>query len=1050
MQKYKVCLASFYSDINERQVEFNIKKAKEKSRGIIMLGDCNAHSTLWGSQHNNHRGDLWEQYIASNDMNIENIGSTPTFKNHLGESHIDISLTSRANLVSYWENADTFNGSDHTILMMAGHCDAPVTERMMQNIDRTDWNLFLEELEDIQPHVMNTTQSLDSRARSLINNITSAFNKACPPMRAYPGRPCKWWTKALTNLLRNKRLASRRAKRHAGTPMGIRAKQAKRELNKLFQKTLRNAKSESWKSFTSSLDSHKSISSVFKALKRENSQEMPLLTSPDGQAASSPYDNLCTLRRTHFANSTTTFHVNTGDDNHKEQALPDSLNEFLNMDLLNKAIGSLPNGKAPGPDGIPNEVIQRLPVKYREELLRQIKSSIELSYIPSSWLKINAIYIKKGGKRQAKLPKSYRPIGLSSTILKLAERLINWQMKSTVLDKGIPKQHAFTLGLSTETAISELVNFLEKAKYNNMKAIVLSIDIEGAFDSVPFDVIRDSLIEHGVNPKVVAWIDYLSRNRVIVTKMGESKLQFRPLEGTTQGGLNGPDIWIICMWSIILTSAAKMSKLSKFADDLISALMGKDLNSIRDVMQLCLDDLDRWLSEKGLRISPSKSYCMIVNRGRSSCPPNLTLNGVPVPYVEDFKYLGVTLDSKLSWRPHISERIAKAKKDLMTARKLVNINWGLTPERFIWLYKSIVRPCLDYSCHVWITPKGIPKWVSTELDKVQRLAMVIATTCVHTTPTRALERLLNLQPLDLHLKQKSATTIARIFESVNKSNWDGIGINDKRGHLFAWRKYLGKDLPPIRHTYAYNFSQFSVNIENGSSSLRGLNVYTDGSKQNQKTGSGWAILLDGDLILKGSKRLPEYCTVYEAELYAVIFAIEDLDSNVGNNMPSTVTFSLDSQAVLHTLRSIKLKGGIRVSLVEKVRDFERKFNTRIEFRWVKSHCGILGNEIADAQAKRGCQTGDLFRAEPSLSYIRRAVGRRVAEEWDNRWSKLDTCRQSRELITFPPNDRQTRFMFSKGRQGSRKIIAILTGHNNLNYHVHKRFVSKEPNLNPLL
>ena len=110
--------------------------------------------------------------------------------------------------------------------------------------------------------------------------------------------------------------------------------------------------------------------------------------------------------------------------------------------------------------------------------------------------------------------------------------------------------------------------------------------------------------------------------------------------------------------------------------------MGQDLRVLRDVLQTCLDELNEWFTERGLRISPQKSYCMIVNKGRGSpLPPNLTLNGTEIPFVEKFKYLGVTLDTNLSWKPHLIERINKAKRDLMIARKLVSCNWGLNPER---------------------------------------------------------------------------------------------------------------------------------------------------------------------------------------------------------------------------------------------------------------------------------------------------------------------------------------------------------------------------------
>ena len=263
--------------------------------------------------------------------------------------------------------------------------------------------------------------------------------------------------------------------------------------------------------------------------------EMPLLKM-DGSTAKNKADNLEFLRRTHFSNSTQIYTTNPGDNNTPDKSLSNDLEEYFCLDLLEAAIRDMPTGKSPGPDGIKNETIKQLPVEYKLELLHLFKKSLTYGYIPKSWLEMETIFIQKIGKGDYTNPKSYRPIGLSSTLLKVCERLLNWRLKSTILSKGIPKQHAFTLGKSTETAISEVVNLLEKAKCNGLKAMILSIDIEGAFDSVPFDVIKNSLLEHGAEPILVNWIDFLSRNRSNFTRLGNSKIIFRPLEGTTQGG----------------------------------------------------------------------------------------------------------------------------------------------------------------------------------------------------------------------------------------------------------------------------------------------------------------------------------------------------------------------------------------------------------------------------------------------------------------------------------------------------------------------------------
>ena len=778
---------------------------------------------------------------------------------------------------------------------------------------------------------------------------------------------------------------------------------------------------------------------------------MPFLRRDANTWADSQEGNLEILRASHFSNSSLQFSTNAGDNSPAQRGISSDLSSFISYDLLNKAINELPTGKACGPDGIKNEILKSMPQNYKMEFLRLCASSLSMGFIPECWLNIDVVYIKKQGRKDIDSPKSYRPIGLSSTLLKLCERLVNWRLKATILKNGIPKQHAFSLNRSTESAISELVNVIEKVKAQKQKAMIISIDIMGAFDTVPFEVIVDALNEHGAEPELVRWIDYLSKNRVCYTKIGSACVTFRPLEGTTQGGVCGPDIWIIVIWCIIYTRAARMGIIIKFADDLISALLGTDLSTIRDLVQTCLNEINEWFTQKGLRISASKSFCMIVGKSRSEpLPKPITLNGVEVPYVSQFKYLGVIIDANLTWRPHVMSRVAKTKKDMMVAKRLVSTTWGLSPEKVIWIYKAIVRPSLDYSCHVWTPSGNFPAWMSRELDKVQRLALVCAVSPIKSTPTRALERLCNLVPLEHHLKMKSANTIARIFNAVSKSRWDGLSVKGcLSGHLFLWNKTLDAPCQPVEIIQRYNFNTFRVSIVENESRNEDISIYTDGSKIENRTGFGWVVYKGEFIITQGCVGLPDHSTVYEAECMAIIYALRELMS-MYKACPSLgkVVLYADNQAALLTLLKIKVVGRLRCDLVNTVEEFETTFPGSLHFFWVKGHSNVTGNENADTLAKMGTKGLKKVHIEPSIAFMKqRTLGKSIVS-WNRLWEGLSDCRQSRELITFVPSARETNALFNRTRLACRKMIALLTGHNELKYHVFKRIVQTNPTFSP--
>ena len=76
--------------------------------------------------------------------------------------------------------------------------------------------------------------------------------------------------------------------------------------------------------------------------------------------------------------------------------------------------------------------------------------------------------------------------------------------------------------------------------------------------------------------------------------------------------------------------------------------------------------------------------------------------------------LGLTLSSKLDWGSYI---ISIAKTATKKIGALIRSMKFLPPEVALYLYKSTIRPCMEYYCHVWA---GIPSCYLELLDKLQK------------------------------------------------------------------------------------------------------------------------------------------------------------------------------------------------------------------------------------------------------------------------------------------------------------------------------------------
>ena len=90
------------------------------------------------------------------------------------------------------------------------------------------------------------------------------------------------------------------------------------------------------------------------------------------------------------------------------------------------------------------------------------------------------------------------------------------------------------------------------------------------------------------------------------------------------------------------------------------------------------------------------------------------MNGVGPSELSDFSLLGLSLHSELSWNSYI---VSIAKSTSKKVGSLFRSKRFLTPEAILHLYKSTIRPCMEYCCHIWA---GAPASCLDLLDKIQK------------------------------------------------------------------------------------------------------------------------------------------------------------------------------------------------------------------------------------------------------------------------------------------------------------------------------------------
>ena len=345
---------------------------------------------------------------------------------------------------------------------------------------------------------------------------------------------------------------------------------------------------------------------------------------------------------------------------------------------------------------------------------------------------VTAIY-KKGKKC---LASNYRAITLTSIICKILELLITECIKQHLINcnKQDKYQHGFTPKKSTVTNLIEALNLWTEALSHGLPVDIVYLDFEKAFDKVPHERLLRQLHRYGIRGDILAWIrDYL-RNRTQKVRVNGSCSSTAPvLSGVPQGSIIGPAMFLIFVAD---SSSIVKNFISLYADDtklfsyLLEAASAEDSHTAASIQE---DINTLAIYCDSMQMSYNVEKCHVLHLGKHNKHHKYTLpkmanikktsSSISYDYifhtleaVQEEKDLGVRVDHQLKFRNHINEKVRKANSMIFLIKQTFKY---LNSEMFTLLYKSLVRPHLEYASPVW---SPILKTDINSLEKAQRRA----------------------------------------------------------------------------------------------------------------------------------------------------------------------------------------------------------------------------------------------------------------------------------------------------------------------------------------
>ena len=383
----------------------------------------------------------------------------------------------------------------------------------------------------------------------------------------------------------------------------------------------------------------------------------------------------------------------------------------ITLDEMQTTLSTCKPSGAPGIDKITNKMLKLCPLNTLEQLRAIFNASLKLSHLPANWKASNIKMIHKKGKPKDSVS-SYRPISLINCISKWLEKIINGRIQNWAESNLIlpPCQSGFRKKKSCQDHIARLDQYVTEGFNKKEKTGLVMFDLEKAFDKASHQGIIYKLRHVGLPAGLLNWTENFLTNRTFhVTWNSTHSKAYTTKTGVPQGSCLSPTLFNIFFSDIAAHIPPQILK-ALYADDLGILFRSSDLKEITTNLQSAIDAITSFCNKWGLKINKSKTtYMVFTTAGRRSnyertYKLELHIDNASVPMEPSPVFLGIKLDPKLSYKSHLEHITAKIMNRTRLIKKVKSLNLHNQTPLCTTIFKSLVRPILDYAFVPIISP----------------------------------------------------------------------------------------------------------------------------------------------------------------------------------------------------------------------------------------------------------------------------------------------------------------------------------------------------------
>ena len=682
------------------------------SAHIWVAGDFNLPDINWNCdsiQGNRNPVKVNEMLLNTvQDLDLDQIVKFPTRK----QNTLDLFLTNRPSLVNRCEPIPGISDHDTAIFIniVAKAQLAKPPKRKILIWKRGDFESLRKEIATFSQSLTeshNPNTPVDQLWECIKSTLHNATDKYVPSKMSSSRYNQSWITRNIIKLTRRKAKYFRKAK-STNHPDDWKIYS---EVRKRVKKECRIAQSNYLRDViatdpnTSKKECTKKFWKYVKGL-RKDSTGVSTLKRDGITYADAP--NKSAILNDQFSAVFTQENLDTLPEVMGPSQYPDIPNLRIHQNGVLKLLKNLKPHKAPGPDNITPTILKETAREIAPALTLLFQASIDQQTIPKDWKTalITPIF-KKGDRSKAS---NYRPVSLTSICSKMLEHIVHHHImchfdKYNILTSA---QHGFRKRRSCESQLIATLQDLAKGIDDKSQIDAVLLDFSKAFDKVPHHRLSLKLDQYGVRGNILRWVtNFLSNRSQAVVCEGHKSQLADVVSGVPQGTVLGPLLFLAYINDM---PDQVSSTIRLFADD---ALLYRRINTTDDakILQRDLDALQTWENKWQMAFNPDKCEVLrVTTKKKHIINASYNIHGHTLQTVDKAKYLGVTIDSKLSFNAHIDNICKKANK----TRAFIHRNTKECSRQIkTAAYNTLTRPLLEYSSSVW-SPQN-----QTNIDKIQ-------------------------------------------------------------------------------------------------------------------------------------------------------------------------------------------------------------------------------------------------------------------------------------------------------------------------------------------